>query len=87
MQPYLIVQGENLATIRQTYLIADKVRYQFSSVQQAFDLLFKVYHTLKIQYPPQSGHILQLIQQGVYKINTKYDVVYPENLDILKLFQ
>ncbi|CAH0547165.1 unnamed protein product [Brassicogethes aeneus] len=87
VQPYLLVEGNTIDNIRSSYLVFDKIKYQFNTVTKAFDLLFKSYHALNIQYPPQSAHILQLIQNAVYNIFTKYDTVYPENLDILRLFK
>lgn len=87
VQPYLVVEGAALETIRTTYIVIDKIKYQFLSTIEAFDILFKTYHALHIQYPPQSAHILQLIQNAVYGIKTKYDKIYPENLEILNLFQ
>lgn len=83
----MVIEGDSLDNIRTCYIVIDTVRYQFTSTCEAFDILFKLYFTFNIQYPKQSAHLLQLIQNGVYNIKTKFDVVYPENLDILKLFK
>lgn len=82
----MCLDGDSFETIRSVYVIIDRVKYQFTSVSEASDVLFKCYHVINITYPPQCAHILQLIQICVYKIHTPYDKVFPNLIDILTQF-
>lgn len=83
-----MLDGSNLYTIRNCYLVVNhRLRYQFTSVSEGFDTLFKLFNTINIKYPPQCQHLYQLIQKCVYKINTQYDIVFPELIDIENMFK
>lgn len=45
----------------------DEIRYQFDDALRAFDVLFKLFITLKVCYPPSSEHIYELIEVGIFK--------------------
>lgn len=77
VQPYIIIEGFTLTDIEKVYVVIDKIRYQFQSVQKAFDIYFKAFHVLDASYPPQAEHLLQFIQQGIYEIFCTADKVFP----------
>lgn len=88
VQPFLIIEGPTLLAINTSYLVfSHELRYQFKSVCEAFNLLFKTYHALHIKYPVQSQHIFQLIQTSVYKISTPYDITFPDLVDVQNMFK
>lgn len=77
VQPYLLVQGEHLTNIQNTYIVIDKVHFKCDSTLKALDILFKLFYVLKIEYPPQSEHIWRLIQTGIFKIKEEGEKLIP----------
>lgn len=73
IQPYLIVVGDEITLIKSCYVVIDQYIYPASSVMQGFDILFKMFHVLCIEYPLESEHIWILIQKGIFDITTKWD--------------
>lgn len=60
------------------YIIIDcSIKYQFESVNKAFDTIFKLFHTSHLCYPIQAEHLYLLIQRSIYKIQTEFDKSIP----------
>lgn len=84
MQPYLLVVGENLQSVETVFVVVDTIKYQFNSLIRGLDFLFKIFHVFNAKYPLQSEHIWTLIQQGLFKMNTKGDKTFPYISHLLK---
>lgn len=50
------------------YIIVDQILYTCESIIEATELCFKLCHAYHSDYPIESKHVWQLIQQGFYKI-------------------
>lgn len=83
VQPYVIVEGENIRKINNFYVVIDTVRVKTKSVLEAIDICFKAFFVIKAKYPVQSEHLWLLIQRGIYKIVTSYDKTFPNIVDVL----
>lgn len=73
MQPYVIIVGESELFIDSVYVCIDNIIYEIPSLLEAIDVCFKSYHVFNAKYPPQSEHILLLLQKGLYKFSTDWD--------------
>ncbi|KYQ52767.1 hypothetical protein ALC60_08106, partial [Trachymyrmex zeteki] len=62
VQPYIIVIGPTLTELHAFYVCFDKALYQVSTVLEAVDICFKVFHVFDLHYPPESEHIWYTIQ-------------------------
>lgn len=49
----------------------DEIRYQFDDTLRAFDVLFKLFFALNINYPSQAEHIYELLEVGIFKSQRK----------------
>ena len=74
VQPYILAVGPTWDNISHSHIIVDKVLYTCTNVVEAVDLCFKLFHVFHSEYPPESKHVWQLIQQGFYKLFLKDDV-------------
>lgn len=54
------------------------------SMFEAIDALFKAYFVFDLGYPPESCHLLLLIQKGIYRISTKSDESYTSLQYVMK---
>lgn len=73
VQPYIIVVGCTISEINGFYVCIDKTLYQVSTVLEAIDICFKIFHVFNVNYPSESEHIWYVIQVCLYKFTTKYD--------------
>ncbi|XP_011873741.1 PREDICTED: uncharacterized protein LOC105565280 isoform X2 [Vollenhovia emeryi] len=68
VQPYVLAVGPTWDNISHSHIIVDKVLYTCKNVVEAVELCFKLFHVFHTDYPPESKHVWQLIQQGFYKL-------------------
>jgi hypothetical protein len=68
MQPYVLAVGPTWECITHAHIIVDKVLYTCETVIEAAELCFKLFHAYHSDYPPESKHVWQLIQQGFYNL-------------------
>lgn len=38
------------------------MKYEYDNCLKAFDMIFKIFHVIRIHYPPQSEHIYEAIE-------------------------
>ncbi|XP_032676820.1 uncharacterized protein LOC116846722 isoform X2 [Odontomachus brunneus] len=67
LQPYVLAIGPTWDNISHSHIIVDKVLYTCKNIIEAAELCFKLFHVFHSDYPPESKHVWQLIQQGFYK--------------------
>ncbi|XP_044263763.1 uncharacterized protein LOC123010733 [Tribolium madens] len=77
IQPYMIVVGPTVSEVTESYLIIDAYIYKASTTLQCFDLLFKTFHVLCAEYPPEAEHIYLLIQKVIFGVSTQWDKQIP----------
>lgn len=75
--PYIVVVGQHLQTISDCYVIIQNNIYKGVDVLQCMDFVFKAFHALDTEYPPESEHIWLLIQKYIFEIETKWDKKIP----------
>ncbi|EZA48532.1 hypothetical protein X777_13721 [Ooceraea biroi] len=68
VQPYVLAVGPTWDNISHSHVIVDKVLYTCKNIVEAVELCFKLFHVFHSDYPPESKHVWQLIQQGFYNI-------------------
>ncbi|KYN02054.1 hypothetical protein ALC62_07170, partial [Cyphomyrmex costatus] len=71
VQPYILAVGPTWEHIIHAHIIVDKVLYTCETIVEATELCFKLFHAYHSDYPPESKHVWQLIQQGFYKLFIK----------------
>jgi len=83
VQPYIIVVGQ-IENVSQSYVSIDEILYSTKSTLEALDVCFKAFHVLQINYPDASKHLWMLIQKGLYKFRTQWDISFSNTEHILK---
>lgn len=68
VQPYVLAVGPTWEHISHVHIIVDQVLYTCDTIIEATELCFKLFHTYHSDYPAESKHVWQLIQQGFYKL-------------------
>lgn len=68
VQPYILAVGPTWEDISHVYIIVDQILYTCTSIIEAAELCFKLFHVYHADYPVESKHVWQLIQQGFYKV-------------------
>lgn len=68
VQPYILAVGPTWENISHVYIIVDQILYTCESIIEAAELCFKLFHAYHSDYPAESKHVWQLIQQGFYKL-------------------
>ncbi|XP_032689939.1 uncharacterized protein LOC116853148 isoform X2 [Odontomachus brunneus] len=71
LQPYVLAIGPTWDNISHSHIIVDKVLYTCKNIIEAAELCFKLFHVFHSDYPPESKHVWQFIQQGFYKLFIK----------------
>lgn len=69
-QPIVIIIGETLDEIFESYVLIEDVLYKFKTIFEAVDMCFKIIHGLKLRYPDQSKHIWIFLQKVIFNIET-----------------
>lgn len=83
IQPYIIAVGNAILpeAAMQIIVVLDKNQYLVNSGKEAIDLCFKLFQVLSARYPPAGEHIRELISQGLYKYNSKFEKNTPAYMD------
>ncbi|XP_032690237.1 uncharacterized protein LOC116853310 isoform X3 [Odontomachus brunneus] len=68
VQPYVLAVGPTWEHISHVHVIVDQVLYTCENIIEATELCFKLFHAFHSDYPPESKHVWQLIQQGFFKL-------------------
>lgn len=71
VQPYILAIGPTWEHIIHAHIIVDEVLYTCETIVEATELCFKLFHAYHSDYPLESKHVWQLIQQGFYKLFIK----------------
>ncbi|XP_024890938.1 uncharacterized protein LOC112466836 [Temnothorax curvispinosus] len=71
VQPYVLAIGPTWERISHVHIIVDQVLYTCQTIIGATELCFKLFHAFHTDYPAESKHVWQLIQQGFYKLFVK----------------
>lgn len=69
-QPIVIVIGETLDKITESYVLIEDILYKFKTIFEAVDMCFKIIHGLKLRYPDQSKHVWIFLQKVIFNIET-----------------
>ncbi|XP_071576013.1 uncharacterized protein [Temnothorax nylanderi] len=83
VQPYVIIVV-SIENVDHLYVTIDDVLYSTESTLEAFDICFKAFHVLKINYPDASKHLWMLIHRGLYKFQTQWDISFSNTEHLLK---
>lgn len=86
VQPFIMVIGVNSNNIEQFFVIIEDTKYKFTTFLKALDLVFKTFQVLNLQYPKESELVYTFVQKYVYNIETPYDVITPNLVNILSKF-
>ncbi|XP_066595383.1 uncharacterized protein [Prorops nasuta] len=86
VQPYIIVVGATLDTLKSFYVCIDAILYKVPSMIIALDVCFKTFFAFDASYPVASEHIWLIIQRCLYKCNTVNDNKLPYIASILHHF-
>lgn len=72
IQPFLVIVGESEAI----YVVIDSFKYKLNTAVEGFDVCFKSFFALGLQYPPESKQVWMFIQKFIFKIETIFDINY-----------
>ncbi|KAE8737637.1 hypothetical protein FOCC_FOCC016898 [Frankliniella occidentalis] len=78
-QPLIVLVGKSETAVTAVYVSVADLLWKCDGVLEAVDLFFKSFFALHIEYPPESSHILIILQKAVYGLSTEYDKNY--NID------
>jgi len=79
VQPYVTLlcsDPSNEFIVAASYVVINKFVYSVETPLKAVDICFKTFFALNLDYPKESNHIWQFIQQFLYEITTKTDKNY-----------
>lgn len=62
IQPFIIVIGEDITKIIDTYIYFDGVKIMLKSFIRAVDVCFKIYHLFNLEYPKASSTFWNFIE-------------------------
>ncbi|KAE8743398.1 hypothetical protein FOCC_FOCC011003 [Frankliniella occidentalis] len=79
-QPFLVVVGPNLASIKEFYVDVSGILYRINSLAKAVDVCFKAIIALHADYPPESQKPWMMIQRVLYNITADWDSEVPHEL-------
>jgi len=65
------VEGPTYSDINKIDIISNKVKYEYDNCLKAFDIFFKIFHVMRIKYPPQSEHVYEAIEVVIFKSQRK----------------
>lgn len=71
LQPFLLIEGPTYAEINKIYIIINEVKYEYENCLKALDILFKIFHVMRLHYPPQSEHIYEVIEVVIFNSQRK----------------
>ena len=72
LQPLAVVIGEEEHPER-FLVVIDDFFYEVESPLKAIDIVFKSFHALNLDYPPEAEQLWLFLQTKVYRITTRYD--------------
>lgn len=87
IQPLMVCIGEDLATIKEFYVVYDNIKYKLPNFLKAFDVLFKLFHVFNFECPLASNVAWTFIQKHLYRISTPYDRVNSNLKNLLEHFK
>ncbi|XP_051172325.1 uncharacterized protein LOC127288735 [Leptopilina boulardi] len=73
LQPFVLVVGATRAKLSRYYCVIDTVKYDFTSLKEAFDTCFKAIFALNSKYSSEAYSSWLFVQQAFYEITTIYD--------------
>ncbi|XP_031332459.1 uncharacterized protein LOC116162857 [Photinus pyralis] len=73
LQPTPVLIGEEISTIRDSYVYVSGHLYQVSTPIKAIDICFKVIHAVHALYPYESETVWLLLQKCLYGIISEWD--------------
>ncbi|XP_055920443.1 uncharacterized protein LOC129952043 isoform X1 [Eupeodes corollae] len=73
LQPFIIAVGESLNSVKSYFVIVNDHRYFIPTIVEAVDACIKIIFTLNAKYPEECSCTWMFIQNGFYKIKTRYD--------------
>lgn len=69
LQPFIIWCRQSGVS----FTVCDNTFYKFTTLTEAVDVTFKIFHATAAKYPTESYNIWLIIQIGFYKVKTSYD--------------
>lgn len=86
--PYIIAVGPSRSTVTQYEVAVSKgVGYQFFDIKTALTTAFKIYFALDIEYTADAAPCWMLVQRAIFKIITKFDVLYDKSVTLRELIK
>lgn len=73
IQPLLIVEGASDEQLTGFYVYFDTCLYKFNTFLESFDICFKMFHVLSLNYPKACEPLWVFIQQYFFEINSAMD--------------
>lgn len=69
VQPFIVWCRDSGAS----FTICDSTFYKFTTLPEAVNVTFKIFHATAAEYPTESYNIWLIIQIAFYKVTTSYD--------------
>jgi len=82
LQSFLLIEGRTYTEINKIYIVINEVKYEYENCLKALDIIFKIFHVMRIRYPPQSEHIYEAIEIVIFNSQRKCLKRYPYMQDI-----
>lgn len=87
LQPFIVVEGQSLVSINNSYLVVVDLTLQLDSPRQVFDTRLNLFFVANAVYPPQTEHLYLIIEKCIYNINSEEDKTFPHVMDLLELLK
>lgn len=72
IQPFLLVVGDNINTIKDIYVYVDGVKYCFTNFWRAVDTCFKIFYVFNLRFPEAALTFWSFIEFFFYELTSEY---------------
>lgn len=71
LQPLICCVGEDVMQIKEYFIYYGSVFYKFENILKCFDVAFKIFHVLNLEYPVNCKNVYLFFQECIYNIALK----------------
>lgn len=82
IQPIVIIIG-TIMKPKEILVFFDYAKFKVFSVVKTVDICFKIIHLFHLEYPLQCTMVWHFLQKHFYKLNTVYDIAFPQVYKII----
>lgn len=68
VQPYVVIVGSSTTVDIEYYAVIENTYFKLETVVKAFDVCFKSFHTLNLEYPVEAKQVWTFFQIYFYEI-------------------